>query len=126
MVWIALPRGAGTPQLDHPPLSVHRFAPDAFEAGVEVHELDGVEVKISGLRLHNLALYDWLYLGIAFSATVGVFLTINQLILTKLHPASGTGYPYLIMALSLLALGSSAYEWARRLRASQQPQQHKS
>ncbi len=34
-VWIALPRGVDTPQLDHPPLAVHRFAPDAFEAGVE-------------------------------------------------------------------------------------------
>lgn len=47
-VWISLPRGADTPQLDHPPLSVHRFAPDAYEAGVEVHELDGVEVKVYG------------------------------------------------------------------------------
>jgi predicted transcriptional regulator of viral defense system len=47
-VWIALPRGADTPRLDHPPLSVHRFGPDAFEAGVEVHELDGVEVKVYG------------------------------------------------------------------------------
>lgn len=47
-VWIALPRGTDTPRLDHPPLSVHRFAPDAFEAGVEVHELDGVEVKVYG------------------------------------------------------------------------------
>lgn len=47
-VWISLPRGANTPRLDHPPLSVHRFAPDAYEAGVEVHELDGVEVKVYG------------------------------------------------------------------------------
>lgn len=47
-VWIALPRGVDTPRLDHPPLSVHRFAPDAFEAGVEIHELDGVEVKVYG------------------------------------------------------------------------------
>lgn len=47
-VWIALPRGADTPQLDHPPLSVHRFAPEAYQAGVEVHELDGVDVKVYG------------------------------------------------------------------------------
>ncbi len=33
-VWIALPRGADTPKLDHPPLSVHRFAPVAYQAGV--------------------------------------------------------------------------------------------
>lgn len=47
-VWIALPRGVETPRLDHPPLSVHRFARDAFEAGVEIHEMDGVEVKVYG------------------------------------------------------------------------------
>lgn len=47
-VWIALPRGMDTPQLDHPPLSVHRFAPEAYWAGVEVHELDGVKVRVYG------------------------------------------------------------------------------
>lgn len=47
-VWIALPRGVDTPQLEQPPLSVHRFAPAAYAAGVEVHALDGVEVKVYG------------------------------------------------------------------------------
>lgn len=45
-VWIALPRGSRAPSLEYPPLSVHRFAPAAYEAGVERHQLDGFEVKV--------------------------------------------------------------------------------
>jgi predicted transcriptional regulator of viral defense system len=47
-VWIALPRGADTPRLDHPPLLVHRFAREAYEAGVEEHVLDGATVQVYG------------------------------------------------------------------------------
>ncbi len=47
-VWIALPRNARTPRLDHPPLSVHRFARSAYEAGVEMHHVDGVPIRIYG------------------------------------------------------------------------------
>jgi predicted transcriptional regulator of viral defense system len=47
-VWIAVPRGADTPRLDHPPLLVHRFAREAYEAGVEEHVLDGVTVRVYG------------------------------------------------------------------------------
>lgn len=47
-VWIALPRSAETPRLDHPPLLVHRFAWEAYEAGVEEHVLDGVTVRVYG------------------------------------------------------------------------------
>lgn len=45
-VSIALERGAETPRLDQPPLSVHRFSKEAFGAGIEQHEVDGVMVSI--------------------------------------------------------------------------------
>jgi len=43
---LALPRGAEEPRLDHPPLRTYRFSRDAFRAGVEIHEMDGVPVRI--------------------------------------------------------------------------------
>lgn len=45
-VWIALPRGSNTPRLDHPPLSVHRFAREAYGSGIETHEVDGLPVRV--------------------------------------------------------------------------------
>lgn len=45
-VYVALPRDTREPQIDYPPLSVHRFSGDAFSEGVEVHEMDGVTVKV--------------------------------------------------------------------------------
>lgn len=47
-VWIALPRGSRTPRLEHPPLSVHRFARAAYEAGIETHGVDGVPIRVYG------------------------------------------------------------------------------
>jgi len=48
-VQIALPRGTKTPQLDHPPLRVFRFSGPALAQGVEVVQLDGVDVRIYSL-----------------------------------------------------------------------------
>jgi predicted transcriptional regulator of viral defense system len=45
-VHVALQRGAEEPRLDHPPIKTYRFADQAFKAGVETHELDGVDVRI--------------------------------------------------------------------------------
>jgi len=45
-VHVALPRGAEEPRLDHPPIKTYRFTGEAFTEGVEVHELDGVSVRI--------------------------------------------------------------------------------
>lgn len=45
-VHIALPRGAEQPRLDHPPLHVVRLRPASFEAGVEVHPIDGVDLRV--------------------------------------------------------------------------------
>jgi hypothetical protein len=43
---VALQRGAEEPRVDHPPIKTYRFTGQAFEAGVETHELDGVNVRI--------------------------------------------------------------------------------
>lgn len=45
-VAVALPRGAETPRIDFPPISVHRFAGAAYDAGIEGHRIDGVEVRV--------------------------------------------------------------------------------
>jgi len=47
-VSIALKKGAETPRLDYPPISVHRFSADSLNAGIEEHRLDGVTVRIYG------------------------------------------------------------------------------
>ena len=45
-VSIAIHRDMRRPKIDYPPISVHQFSPDSFTAGIEKHEIDGVEVKI--------------------------------------------------------------------------------
>jgi predicted transcriptional regulator of viral defense system len=45
-VYIALPRRAWRPDLDHPPVRVFWFKGPAFAEGIEVHEIDGVEVRV--------------------------------------------------------------------------------
>lgn len=45
-VSIALQKGAETPRLDYPPLNVHRFSQAALTAGIEQHQIDGVNIRI--------------------------------------------------------------------------------
>lgn len=45
-IYIALPRGAGTPRLKHPPLRLFWFTGEAFTEGVESVEKDGISLKI--------------------------------------------------------------------------------
>lgn len=45
-VSIAIPKGAETPRLDYPPISVHRFSDIALKEGVETHQIDGVAINI--------------------------------------------------------------------------------
>jgi len=45
-VYVALPRGAEPPRLDHPPIRVFWFTKGAFEFGVETYKLDGAQVRI--------------------------------------------------------------------------------
>lgn len=46
VVWVAVRRGVWEPKLDWPPTRIMEFGERAHQAGVEVHELDGVPVSI--------------------------------------------------------------------------------
>ncbi len=45
-VHVALPRGAEEPRLDYPPIRTYRFTGEAFTAGVDAYDLDGVSISI--------------------------------------------------------------------------------
>jgi len=45
-VSIAIPRNAHPPSLEYPPLLVHRFTDQAYQAGIEEHQIDGATVKV--------------------------------------------------------------------------------
>ena len=45
-VHVALPRGVEEPRLEYPPIRTYRFSGEAFTEGIEIHELDGVSVRI--------------------------------------------------------------------------------
>jgi len=45
-VSIALEKGAEQPRVEYPPVTVFRFSSECFSAGIEIHMLDGVSVRI--------------------------------------------------------------------------------
>tara|TARA_R110002072_G_scaffold57508_1_gene147853 strand:+ start:36082 stop:36714 length:633 start_codon:yes stop_codon:yes gene_type:complete len=45
-VHIALPRDTEQPRLDHPPLHVVRMSQPCFVAGVELHDIDGLKLRV--------------------------------------------------------------------------------
>lgn len=45
-IHVALPRGAEEPRLDYPPIRTYRFTGEAFTAGVDAYDLDGVSISI--------------------------------------------------------------------------------
>ena len=45
-VWLTVPRGAPTPRVAAPPLQVVRATGDSFSQGIEVHQIEGVPVRI--------------------------------------------------------------------------------
>jgi len=47
-VYVARRRGAEPPRLDHPPVRVFWFSGKAFTEGIEIHEVDGVDVRVYG------------------------------------------------------------------------------
>ena len=47
-VSIALPKGTARPRLEWPPLHVYRFSGAMYAGGIEVHERDGVELRVYG------------------------------------------------------------------------------
>jgi len=47
-VYLALPRDTKAPKIDHPPTRIFWFSGPALTEGIQVHDIDGVEVKIYG------------------------------------------------------------------------------
>lgn len=45
-VWIALPEKARKPRLDYPRLRVARFSGAALTEGIEVHRVEGVDIRV--------------------------------------------------------------------------------
>jgi predicted transcriptional regulator of viral defense system len=45
-VSIAIPRDSRPPKLEHPPVRIYRFGTEAYAAGIEVHLLDEVPIRI--------------------------------------------------------------------------------
>lgn len=48
-VWLTLPKGGRKPMMEYPRVRVFRVSGTAFEAGIETHTLDGVDVRIYGV-----------------------------------------------------------------------------
>lgn len=48
-VWVLIEKGARDPQMDYPPLNVIHASGEAFSAGVEEHEIEGVTVRVTNV-----------------------------------------------------------------------------
>ncbi len=48
-VWIAIGNKAHPPRLDYPPLRTLRFSDTSLAAGVEMHKIDGVTVRVTSV-----------------------------------------------------------------------------
>ncbi|MBS3996304.1 MAG: type IV toxin-antitoxin system AbiEi family antitoxin domain-containing protein [Hydrogenophaga sp.] len=48
-VWIAMPRGSHPPRIDYPPVKMVQFTGEAYSAGVEQVERDGVRLRVYGV-----------------------------------------------------------------------------
>ncbi len=46
VVHLAMKRNTRTPRLSYPPIQVYRFSADAFKAGVEMHTIEGIDVRV--------------------------------------------------------------------------------
>lgn len=43
---LAILRGSERPKIDYPPVQVYWFSPSAFEQGIDVHESDGINIRV--------------------------------------------------------------------------------
>ena len=46
---IAIPRGMHANKIKYPPVKFYRFAPNAWKAGIEKHDIEGHEIKVYNL-----------------------------------------------------------------------------
>jgi len=45
-IYVAIPRNAETPRIDYPPVRHFWFSGDAYSAGIEVHTVDDVKIRV--------------------------------------------------------------------------------
>lgn len=45
-IWIAMPRGSHVPRIDYPPIKMVQFTGEAYAAGIEEVERDGVKLRV--------------------------------------------------------------------------------
>ena len=45
-VWVAIDQKAAAPRIDYPPIRIVRFSGKALSEGIEIHQIEGVEVEI--------------------------------------------------------------------------------
>lgn len=45
-VWIAMPRGSHPPRVDYPPVKMVQFTGEAYSAGIEEVERDGIKLRV--------------------------------------------------------------------------------
>lgn len=45
-IWLAIPQHQWRPVVDYPPLRITRFSGQAFTAGIEEHQIEGVTVRV--------------------------------------------------------------------------------
>lgn len=48
-IWIAMPRGSHAPRFDYPPIKMVQFSGEAYTAGVEEIERDGIKLRVYGV-----------------------------------------------------------------------------
>ena len=48
-IWIAMPRGSHVPKIDYPPIKMVQVTGDAYAAGIEIFQRDGVPLRIYGV-----------------------------------------------------------------------------
>lgn len=48
-VWLAIPNKARAPKIDYPPLRIVRFSGAALTDGIEEHQIDGVNVRVTNV-----------------------------------------------------------------------------
>ena len=48
-VWIAMPRGSHPPRFDYPPIKMVQCTGDAYSAGIEEVERDGIRLRVYGV-----------------------------------------------------------------------------
>jgi len=48
-IWIAMPRGSHAPRFDYPPIKMVQFTGEAYTAGIEELEHDGIRIRVYGV-----------------------------------------------------------------------------